>query len=125
MGSVVSILALVYYLRSAWTNPGYLIGSISDEAKKAGAYDPKMYAVDGEQNVTVDISMGGNYNGDISPDGDLSMIDNGDISPTGAGSRHAKQPSFLTKDFNISRHERQKSAMGLDSDPNMVTTQGD
>ena len=102
----MSILALVFYLRSAWTNPGYLIGSISDEAKKAGAYDPKMYAVDQEQNVTVDISMGGNYNGDISPDGDLSMIDNGDISPTGADSRHTKQPSFLTKDFSISRHER-------------------
>mmetsp|Transcript_7555 Transcript_7555/g.9118 ORF Transcript_7555/g.9118 Transcript_7555/m.9118 type:complete len:86 (+) Transcript_7555:595-852(+) len=43
------------------------------------------------------------------------MIDNNDISPTGAGSRHNKNPSFLTKDFNISRHERRKSAM--DSEP--------
>ena len=43
---LVTILALIYYLRSAWTNPGYLIGSILDEAKKNGAYDPKMYAID-------------------------------------------------------------------------------
>lgn len=44
---IVSVFALIYYLRSAWTNPGYLIGSAADEAKKAGAYDPKMYAIDG------------------------------------------------------------------------------
>ena len=30
--SLVTILALIYYLRAAWTNPGYLIGSILDEA---------------------------------------------------------------------------------------------
>jgi len=48
-------------------------------------------------------------------DGDLSVISNNDVSPTGAGSRHAKNPSFLTKDFNLSRHERRKSAMDCDS----------
>ena len=50
------------------------------------------------------------------------MMDNGDLSPTGASNIHNRQPSFLTKDFNISRHERQKSAMGLESsEPNMIT----
>lgn len=29
---LVSILALIYYLRCAWTNPGYLIGSALDVA---------------------------------------------------------------------------------------------
>ena len=43
--SVITIITFFYYLRSAWTNPGYLIGSILDEAQKAGAYDPKMYAI--------------------------------------------------------------------------------
>ena len=62
--SIVSIVALIYYLRSAWTNPGYLIGSAADEARKAGAYDPKLYAVDGlEGDKTVDISAAGQYNG--------------------------------------------------------------
>ena len=41
----LTFLTLIYYLRCAWTNPGYLIGSLLDEAKKAGAYDPKMYAI--------------------------------------------------------------------------------
>ncbi len=62
MYSIVSIVALFYYLRSAWTNPGYLIGSVADEARRAGAYDPKLYAVDGqigENNLTIDISAAG------------------------------------------------------------------
>ena len=84
-----------------------------------------MYALDTDQN-----RVGGNlqlrsaqyYNQDdgISQDGnDLSVIDNGDLSPTGAGAGypHNRQPSFLTKDFNISRHERRKSAMELESNP--------
>ena len=106
--------ALVYYLRAAWTNPGYIIGCAIDEAKKAGAYDPKMYALeDIYNNITVELSAVGQngINDDRSAEGDLSMFDNGDISPTGAGSKHTKNPSFLTKDFNISRHERRKSAM--------------
>mmetsp|Transcript_4649 Transcript_4649/g.6124 ORF Transcript_4649/g.6124 Transcript_4649/m.6124 type:complete len:154 (+) Transcript_4649:53-514(+) len=53
---VVSFVALCYYLRCAWTNPGYLIGCAIDEAKKAGAYDPKLYAMDGDGNVTVELS---------------------------------------------------------------------
>ena len=119
--SVVSVLALIYYLRSAWTNPGYLIGSVADEARRAGAYDPKMYAVDGdnvdgEDNMTIDISAAGQYNDYSQDDADLSVIDKNfdDISPTGSNSHHTKNPSFLTKDFSISRHERRKSAMGLD-----------
>lgn len=56
----VTIMALIYYLRSAWTNPGYVIGSAIDIAKRSGAYDPKMYAIDAEpNNVTVDISAAG------------------------------------------------------------------
>ena len=111
--SVVSIVALIYYLRCAWTNPGYLIGSAADVASKSGAYDPKLYAIvymGDNSNVTMELSVMDN---DLAPDGDLSMLD--DVSPTGAGSRHNKNPSFLTKDFNISRHERQKS--NIDSEP--------
>ena len=49
-------------------------------------------------------------------------MDNGDLSPTGAGNIHNRQPSFLTKEVHISRHERQKSAMGLEStEPSMIT----
>ena len=73
----MTILALIYYLRSAWTNPGYLIGSAADEAKRAGAYDPKMYAVNTDLiDRTIDISGVGQYNGgDGSNEGDLSIID--------------------------------------------------
>ena len=39
------ILTVIYYLRVAWTNPGFLIGSAADVAKKAGAYDPKDWIV--------------------------------------------------------------------------------
>ena len=86
-----------------------------------------MYALDTDQN-----RAGGNqqlrsaqyynYDDGISHDGnDLSVID-GDLSPTGAGGfPHNRQPSFLTKDFNISRHERRKSAMELDSNPSAIT----
>lgn len=65
----------------------------------------------------MDISAAGH--GDLSGEGDLSVIEKNfdDISPTGANSRHGRNPSFLTKDFSISRHERKKSAMTLDSDP--------
>ena len=118
----MSFLALVYYLGASWTNPGYLIGSAVDVAKKSGAYDPKMYAVDGgDNNLTVDLSAVCQNGNDHSGEGDLSIIDRNldDISPTGA-SRHNKNPSFLTKDFNISRHERQKSAMCADGDPQAV-----
>lgn len=60
INSFVTIMALIYYLRSAWTNPGYVIGSAIDIAKRSGAYDPKMYAIDAEpNNVTVDISAAG------------------------------------------------------------------
>ena len=56
--SMISLMALFYYLRSAWTNPGFLIGDASDVAKKAGAYDAKMYAIDAH-NDTVDMSAAG------------------------------------------------------------------
>lgn len=84
-----------------------------------------MYAIDAEQNVTVDISAAGVYGNDVTGEMDLSIIDKNfdDISPTGAGSRHAYNPSFLTKEYNISRHERQKSAMNVDSEP-CVTLEG-
>lgn len=121
--SVVSFLALVYYLRASWTNPGYLIGSAADVAKKSGAYDPKLYAIDGgEGNVTVDMSAMGQFGEDMGGAGDLSIIDNNldDICPSGAASRHNKNPSFLTKDFSISRHTRQKSAMNLESESNTI-----
>ena len=114
---VISVLALIYYLRCASTNPGYLIGSAADVASKSGAYDPKLYAIDNMNNdvtnVTVELSAMEN---DFGPDGDLSILgDNNDVSPTGNGTKHNKNPSFLTKDFNLSRHERRKST--IDSEP--------
>lgn len=94
-----------------------------DEAKKAGAYDPKMYAIDTNLEADLHSRAAHYYYDGKSQEGnnDLSMLENGDISPTGAANPHNRQPSFLTKDFNISRHERQKSAMGLESDPSMIT----
>ena len=83
---LTTILTIIYYLRSAWTNPGYLQGCAADEAKKAGAYDPKMYA-SGPENLTIDMSAIGQYNnGNFSGDGDISVISQNfdDISPTGA-----------------------------------------
>lgn len=83
---MTTILTIIYYLRSAWTNPGYLQGCAADEAKKAGAYDPKMYA-SGPENLTIDMSAIGQYNnGNFSGDGDISVISQNfdDISPTGA-----------------------------------------
>ena len=52
---------------------------------------------------------------DHSADGDASIMENHDGQPTGGNSRQSKNPSLLTKDFNISRHERRKSQM--DSEP--------
>jgi len=43
---VWTLMTFYYYLRTAWTNPGYLQGSAADEAKRAGAYDPKMYHIE-------------------------------------------------------------------------------
>ena len=40
-----TLVTLFWYLKTAWTNPGFLQGSSQDEAKKAGAYDPAMYAI--------------------------------------------------------------------------------
>ena len=40
-----SFFTWIWYLRVAWTNPGYLQGCAADEAKRAGAYDPKHYAI--------------------------------------------------------------------------------
>ena len=45
----MSILTWVCYGLVACTNPGYVLGSSSDEARRAGAYDPKMYAVGDQQ----------------------------------------------------------------------------
>lgn len=82
-----------------------------------------MYAVennDYKNNITVELTGMGNNDLSAEDGGDLSMITGefNDVSPTGAGSRHQKNPSFLTKDFSISRHERRKSAM--DSEPCMT-----
>ena len=33
------ILAIIYYLRVAWTNPGYIMGSMHDSVQGADAYD--------------------------------------------------------------------------------------
>ena len=85
----MTLLTLIYYLRCAWTNPGYLIGSILDEAKKNGAYDPKMYALDNNMNADLHSRAAQYYYDGKSQDGnDMSMIDNGDISPTGAASNN-------------------------------------
>lgn len=101
-------MAMVYYLRAAWTNPGYLQGSAADEAKKAGAYDPKNYSVGPSNNLTIDISVANHGGYSEHNDNDFSIIDQNfdDISPTGAAGKHDRNASFLTKDFNISRHER-------------------
>ena len=49
------ILSTIYYLRVAWTNPGYLIGSAADVEKKAGAYDPKDWIIN-VSNVESDLA---------------------------------------------------------------------
>jgi len=99
-------LAIIFYLKSAWTNPGYLIGSAEDVAKKAGAYDPKDWII---QMSNVDnVSATGQYYGDGGHERNLSNIDNNnleEISQAGFD-KHNRNPSFLTKDFSISRHER-------------------
>ena len=47
-----------------------------------------------------------------------------DISPTGSSTHHNKNPSFLTKDFSISRHERRKSAMEIEAAESQGTYEG-
>ena len=127
MCSLISVVALIYYLRSAWTNPGYLQGSAADEAKKAGAYDPKNYAAGGNNDLTIELSVVG-AGGYSETCNDLSIIDQNfdDISPTGASGKHDRNASFLTKDFSISRHERQKSAMNATegTQPDLCTYDG-
>lgn len=54
-----TFVTLYFYLKCAWTNPGFLQGSAEDEAAKAGAYNPKLYKLDGEPSEpkTQDIEM--------------------------------------------------------------------
>ena len=52
MNSIISGVTLIYYLRAAWTNPGYIMGSVYDAATRAGAYDPKHYAL-GDNNTSI------------------------------------------------------------------------
>ena len=40
-----SILAYTFYLLVAYTNPGYLLGSSEELAKRAGAYDAKNFGL--------------------------------------------------------------------------------
>ena len=48
--SICSILAIIYYLRVAWTNPGYIMGSVHDPTQWADAYDQKVYSVENQEN---------------------------------------------------------------------------
>jgi hypothetical protein len=47
---VTSVSAVAFYCLTAFRNPGYLIGNIKDIEMKAGAYDPKHYAIGIESN---------------------------------------------------------------------------
>lgn len=68
------------------------------------------------------VSATGQYYGDGGHERNLSNIDNSNLEEISQGGfdKHNRNPSFLTKDFSISRHERQKSAMIMESEPNEI-----